>query len=62
VLYQTDVRPPQFLRVSPDGKLIAYFEMGEIGDFNLFLIGPLTPSSFSPPGGEGSAVWRGLRR
>jgi len=54
VLYQTDVRPPQFLRVSPDGKLIAYFEMGEIGDFNLFLIGPAHPKQLL------SAGWRGI--
>ena len=43
VLYQTDVRPPQFLRVSPDGKLVAFFEMDEIGDYSAFVIGPNQP-------------------
>jgi len=54
VLYQTDVRAPQFLRISPDGKLIAYFQMDEIGDFNLFLIGPSHPKELL------SAGWRGI--
>jgi Tol biopolymer transport system component len=54
VLYQTDVRAPQFLRVSPDGKLIAYFQMDEIGDFNLFLIGASHPKQLL------SAGWRGI--
>ncbi len=54
VLYQSDVRPPQFLRVSPDGKLIAYFQMDEIGDFSLFLIGPNHPKQLL------SAGWRGI--
>jgi serine/threonine protein kinase/dipeptidyl aminopeptidase/acylaminoacyl peptidase len=54
VLYQTDVRAPQFLRVSHDGKLIAYFEMDEIGDFSLFVIGPNHPKQLL------SAGWRGI--
>ena len=54
VLYQTEARPPQFLRVSHDGKLIAYFEMDEIGDFSLFLIGPNHPRQLL------SAGWRGI--
>ena len=54
VLYQTDVRPPQFLRISHDGKLIAYFEMDEIGDFSLFVIGPNHPRQLL------SAGWRGI--
>ncbi len=39
VLYQTDVRPPQFIRISPDGKVVAFFEMNEIGDFSAFIVG-----------------------
>jgi len=54
VLYQTDVRAPQFLRVSHDGKLIAYFQMDEIGDFSLFVIGPNHPKQLL------SAGWRGI--
>jgi serine/threonine protein kinase/Tol biopolymer transport system component len=54
VLYQTDVRAPQFLRVSHDGALIAYFEMDEIGDFSLYVIGPKHPRQLL------SAGWRGI--
>jgi eukaryotic-like serine/threonine-protein kinase len=54
VLYQTDARPPQFLRISHDGKLIAYFEMDEIGDFSLFLIGANHPRQMLSSG------WRGI--
>jgi Tol biopolymer transport system component len=54
VLYQTDVRPPQFIRVSPDGKLVAFFEMDDIGDFSLFLIGPGHPKQLLSGG------WRAI--
>jgi len=54
VLYQTDFRPPQFLRVSPDGRLVAFFETDEIGDFSLFLIGPNHPRQVISSG------WRGI--
>jgi eukaryotic-like serine/threonine-protein kinase len=54
VLYQTDVRPPQFIRVSPDGKLVAYFEMDDIGDFSLFLIGSGHPKQ------QISGGWRSI--
>ena len=54
VLYQTDVRAPRFLRVSPDGKLIAYFQMDEIGDFSLFVSGPAHARQ------QLSSGWRGI--
>ncbi len=54
VLYQTDVRPPQFVRVSPDGKLVAFFEMDDIGDFSLFLIGSGHPKQ------QLSSGWRAI--
>jgi len=60
VLYQTDVRAPQFLRVSHDGKLIAYFQMDEIGDFLCLSLAPITRSNCSRQGGAASAVWAGL--
>ena len=54
VLYQTDVRPPRFVRVSRDGKLVAYFEMDEIGDYSLFVIGPAHARQ------QLSSGWRGI--
>lgn len=67
VLYQTDVRPPQFLRVSPDAKLVAVFEMDDIGDHSLFIVGPNHPRQLLSGGWrnigglawspEGDEVW-----
>jgi serine/threonine protein kinase len=54
VLYQTDVRPPQFVRVSPDGKLVAFFEMDEIGDFSAYIISRDQPKKLLSKG------WRNL--
>ena len=54
VLYQTDVRPPQFLRVSPDGKLVAFFEGDEIGDYSIFVIGRDHPKELLSKG------WRAI--
>ncbi len=54
VLYQSDFSSPQFLRISSDGKLIACFELDEIGDFNLYLIGPDHPRQLL------SAGWRAI--
>jgi len=54
VLYQTDVRPPQFIRISPDGKMVAFFEMDEIGDFSAFVIGHDHPKQLLSKG------WRGI--
>ncbi len=54
VLYQTDVRPPQFIRVSPDGKLVAVFEMDDIGDHSLFIVGPNHPKQLLSGG------WRNI--
>jgi len=54
VLYQTDARPPQFPRISHDGKLVAYFDADEIGDFNLYVVGANHPRQVLSKG------WRGI--
>jgi eukaryotic-like serine/threonine-protein kinase len=41
VLYETSVRPPLEARISPDGKLVAFFDYdSEVGDYSLCVIDP----------------------
>jgi len=55
VLYQTEGRPPQFLRVSRDGKMVAFFEFDiEVGDYFISLVGPGRAKEVLSRG------WRGL--
>jgi Tol biopolymer transport system component len=44
VLYETQsLRAPQFLRISPDGNLVAFFDFGEAGDYSVNVIGVKHP-------------------
>lgn len=55
VLYETETRPPQFLRVSRDGKLVAFFEFDtEVGDYSVSIVGPRHAKEVLSHG------WRGL--
>jgi eukaryotic-like serine/threonine-protein kinase len=53
VLYETtQVRPPLFLRVSPKGDLVAFFDFTEVGDYSVTIVGPRHPRQVL------SAGWR----
>jgi eukaryotic-like serine/threonine-protein kinase len=44
VLYENDARPPLWPRVSPDGKLVAFFDFdSEVGDYSLCVVGAGRP-------------------
>jgi eukaryotic-like serine/threonine-protein kinase len=44
VLYESEVRPPLWPRVSGDGKLVAFFDYdSEVGDYSLCVVGPAQP-------------------
>ena len=44
VLYETQsLRAPAFIRVSPGGDLVAFFDFGEAGDYSLNVIGAKRP-------------------
>jgi eukaryotic-like serine/threonine-protein kinase len=53
VLYETDARPMLSLRVSSDGKLVAFFDYDkQVGDYSVSVVGPGHPKQ---------ALARGLR-
>ena len=44
VLYETSLaRPPEKVRVSPRGDLVAFFEFTEVGDYAVTIVGPNHP-------------------
>ncbi|HYY69726.1 MAG TPA: protein kinase [Terriglobales bacterium] len=55
LLYETEGRPPMFIHVSRDGKLVAFFEFDVgVGDYSVCVIGPHHPKQVLSRG------WRGL--
>jgi len=60
VLSENSVRPQEAPRVSPDGKLVAFFDYdAEVGDYSVGVVGPNRPKQVLSPGWRaiGSLNW-----
>lgn len=55
VLYETQAsRPPLYVRVSPKGDLLAFFDFTNAGDYSVNILGPRRPKQVLSPG------WRAI--